>query len=250
MSAKVSFLDIETAPNIGYTWGMYEQNVIGFVRETYILNFSVKHPGEKVKTYSLPDYPLYRKDKHNDRDLVKKLKEVLDESDIVVAHNGDGFDLPKINTRIAFHGLGSPSPYKTIDTLKIVRKVFALNSNRLNDAGKFFNLGEKVATPGFKLWLDCMDGDKKAWALMNKYNAQDVILLEALYNHLRPWMSNHPNMNVLNGTTCMCKICGGGPLQKRGFNITAAGRFQKYQCQNCGGWSQDVKGEKLQITIK
>jgi hypothetical protein len=42
----------------------------------------------------------------------------MDEADIICAHNGDAFDIKKINSRLITNGFKPPSPFKTIDTLK------------------------------------------------------------------------------------------------------------------------------------
>ena len=41
-----------------------------------------------------------------------------------------------------------PSPYKTIDTLKIARKYFGFNSSKLDDLGRVLGAGEKVRHGG------------------------------------------------------------------------------------------------------
>ena len=35
--AKILYYDIETAPNLSYVWGQYEQNVIAHVSEWHML---------------------------------------------------------------------------------------------------------------------------------------------------------------------------------------------------------------------
>ena len=39
---KILLIDIETAPNLGYIWGKYEQNVIDYKTEWYLLSFCAK----------------------------------------------------------------------------------------------------------------------------------------------------------------------------------------------------------------
>lgn len=250
MKAKKAYIDIETAPNTSYVWGHYEQNVIAHKKPWYILSVAVKWDGEKnVKTYALPDYPLYKKDKENDYALCEKLWEILDSADIIVAHNGDGFDLPKIRSRLINHGFKPPRPSQTIDTLKIARQ-FAFNSNKLNDLSQEFHLGEKVPHTGFALWMGCMNPkyDAKSWALMRKYNAHDVVLLEKVEKVLLPWAKTKPNMNVHtleNG----CPSCGSTKVQKRGFRYLKTTIAQAYQCTACGAWSQG-QTKSIGITIK
>ena len=149
---KVLFFDVETAPNIGYTWEKYETNVIEFLRERYMLCFTVKWLDEnKPQTFGLPDFSDYKKDKTSDKALVLKLWEYINEADIIVAHNGDSFDIKVMNTRFIVNGLTPPSPYKTVDTRKEARKRFGFSSNSLNDLGNVLGLGKKLSTGGFKL---------------------------------------------------------------------------------------------------
>ena len=235
---NVLFLDIETAPNLGYVWGKWEQDVIENERGWYILCFGYKWLGEKsVRVISLPDFRLFKKDKENDYEVMSSLWSILDQADVVVAHNGDRFDIPKINSRLVRHGFKPPSPFKTIDTRKLAKSNFGFDSNKLDDIGQYLNIGRKMHHTGFALWKGCMVGDEKSWRMMKKYNAQDVRLLERVYEKLRPWHMAHPNMNVFDERISACPICRSKDIQKRGFGFTTTGKRQRYQCNSCGKWS-------------
>jgi uncharacterized protein YprB with RNaseH-like and TPR domain len=244
---KILFFDIETMANLVYTWGKYEQDVIAYQRHWYMLTFAYKWLGDK-KTYvkSLPDYPLYKKDKHNDRDLVKDLWKLFDEADIVIAHNGASFDVKKTNARFMKHRLPPPSPYKILDTKLEAKKYLKMDSNKLDDLGDYFNVGRKINTGGFELWLGCEAGDKKSWKKMCDYNIQDVILLEKVYLKLLPYITKHPNVSVIKGNHLGCPNCGSYHTQKRGVNNSKGSKGviikQRYQCQDCGAWYQ---GERI-----
>lgn len=248
--ARILLFDIENSPNKAWVWGKYEQDVIAYVEEWYMLSYAYKWLGERaVRSKGLIDYRGYFKDKTNDKKLVTDLWKLLNEADIVIAHNGDRFDIRKANARFLAHGLPPPSSYKTVDTLKIARKYFMMNSNKLNDLSNYLGIGTKVETGGFALWLGCMDGDKTAWKQMLKYNKQDITLLEKVYLKLRHWSEQHPNLNVLNDTPRNCPTCGFDKLRKEGYRITKVGKYRKYQCQNCGSWStgEKIKEEKIII---
>lgn len=243
--SRILLFDIETAPNVSYTWGKYEQNVIEFQKEWYMLSFAYKWLGDKrVKAYSLPDFKRYNKDKTDDTDLLKKLWELLNEAEIVIGHNSNTFDIKKSNSRFIERGMKCPSPYLTIDTLKEARKYFYFNSNKLNDLCRHLSIGGKIETGGFDLWLKCMEGDMKSWNKMVKYNKNDVDLLEKLYLKLRPWMSNHPNRSLLSEKERVCPVCTSNKVVKQGFKYTRVGKYQKWQCTDCGAWSQSRKIEK------
>ena len=203
--AKIAFIDIETAPSLGWVWQKYETDVIE-----------------------------YKLDIENDRALVEDLWKVFDEADILIAHNGDSFDIPKVNTRFLTHKLPPPSLYKTVDTLKIARKVFKFDSNKLDDLGRYLGIGRKLPTTGFHLWRGCMLGDAKSWAQMKRYNAHDTELLEDVYYRIRAWHPTHPNVN--NGELEVCPTCSSKNVQRRGFSFTLHRRKQRYQCLNCQHW--------------
>ena len=83
--AKTLFFDIETAPNLSYVWGQWQQDVIEHTREWYIICFSYKWEHEK-KTHvvSLDEYDLSNEEPENDFDVAYKLWQLLDEADIVI----------------------------------------------------------------------------------------------------------------------------------------------------------------------
>lgn len=239
LHTRVLLLDIETSPNIGYTWGSFETDVIEIIRPWQLLSFAYKWLGKKTRCVALCDKKGY-KPGCDDKAILQDLWDVLNEADVVVAQNGDEFDIKKINTRFIKFKMSPPSPYKTVDTLKIARSRFAFNSNRLNDLGQFLGCGEKMKHQGFGLWKGCMEGDRKAWAIMKAYNIKDVDLLEKLYIQMRPWANNHPNVAV--SEYHQCPKCGSGNVHARGKTLTKNSVFHKYQCQSCGSWS---KGSKI-----
>lgn len=242
---KVLIFDIETAPNIGYTWTKYETTVIKFLQERYMLCFAAKWLDEKqTKVYALPDYKGYSKDKTNDKELVKKLWELIDEADVVVAHNGDKFDIRIMNARFIANGLTPPSPYKTVDTKKIASRKFGFNSNKLDDLGTVLGLGKKLPTGGFELWEGCMAGNAAAWNKMKKYNKMDVVLLEKVYKSLRPWAPSHPNIGINRGRHA-CINCGSTNTQNRGYSYAKFHKYQRFQCKDCYAWgSAPIKKAK------
>jgi uncharacterized protein YprB with RNaseH-like and TPR domain len=230
---KILFVDIETAPNLGFTWAKYEQTVFQFLQEGYLLCFAWKWLGDKtIHARSLPDYDNYTENKSDDQFLAMELHKLFNEADIIVAHNGDGFDIKKSNTYFIESGLKPPSPYKTIDTLKIARRKFKFNSNKLDDLGEHLGLGRKEHTDK-NLWFGCMNGDIKSWKKMVSYNKQDIVLLENVYNKFLPWI-DMPKIHPENDN---CRNCGGSNLTKQGTRMTVKGRVQNYQCVDCGHWS-------------
>ena len=234
MAKKVLIFDIETAPNLAYVWGAWKQNVSSkqVVEKSYIMSFAAKWLDSEEVIY-------VENRRNNDKALVKKLYKLLDEADVVVAHNGKRFDLPRVLGRGLVHGFPPPSPYQIVDTLLVARRRFGFMSNRLGDLCAELGLsqkGEHKKFPGFDLWVECIKQNSEAWEEMKAYNIQDIISLEALYLKMLPYIDNHPNM----GTDAhSCPTCDSHKLQKRGVYNTKAGMsYQRYVCSDCGSWSR------------
>jgi len=234
-SKKILLFDVENSPLVSYTWGIWEQDVIEVKEEWYILCFAYKWLGEKeTHVVAMPDFKGYSKDKKNDYKVVKKLHELFNQAEVLIAHNGDQFDIKKANARFIQHGLEPPKPYKTIDTLKLARKHFKFDSNKLDYLGQYLRCGRKLPHTGKHLWFGCMEGDPASWKLMKQYNVQDVILLEKIYIKLRGWATNGVNMNLILGGFDKCPRCGSEHINKQGYDYKATTIRQSYRCMNCG----------------
>jgi hypothetical protein len=235
---RVLLYDLETSPNLGYTWGKWEQDVIQFVEERKIISVAWKWLGNAdVHVRALPDFPNYKKDPKDNKALVCHLHSLMEQADVTVGHNVIDFDDKISNMEFVRHGLKPAPPHKQVDTLKVARTYFAFNSNKLDDLGAVLGLGRKVKHPGIELWLGCLHGDLASWALMKKYNKGDVVLLEKIYLKFRPWMLKHPNLNPLDRAAFSCPYCRSARLTHRGWSITTGGRKQRFQCQECGKWA-------------
>jgi DNA polymerase elongation subunit (family B) len=243
-NARILLFDLETAPTQAYVWGLWQQNVgINQIeRDWYILCWAAKWFGsDVVHTSALPDFRMeYAENPHNDMEVVRRLHEMLDHADIVIAHNAAKFDVRKIQAKFLEHNLPPVSPFKIIDTLKVMKKEFALSSNKLDYVAQLLDIGEKIDTGGFELWDGCMKGDKESWKKMVEYNVHDVWLLEEVYKKLRPWIRNHPNVNLYDmDETQRCPVCGGTHSHKRGTYQTSVGVYTRYKCQSCGSWHRE-----------
>ncbi|MEO5646600.1 MAG: ribonuclease H-like domain-containing protein [Candidatus Paceibacterota bacterium] len=240
---RILLYDLETSYTVGAVWGLYDQNVAVTLKEPYIITFAWKWLGEKTThVLSLPDFKTFKKDRCNDKELVQELWKLFNEADVIIAHNGNSFDQKWTYARFVVNGIKPPAQAKYIDTKLVAKSKFRFNSNSLNNLGKYFGLGQKIETGGIDLWVGCIErNEAKSWNLMCKYNKQDVVLLEKVYLKMLPFMTNHPNYNLSQGTTHCCPNCGSANVQKRGVSHTRSTTVQRYQCQKCGGWSTGTK---------
>ena len=122
--------------------------------------------------------------------------------------------------------------------MREVKRQFRFPSNKLDFIAQRLGVGAKVQHAGFQLWIDCMNGDPKAWEQMRKYQIGDVELLPKLIDKLKPWI-RMPTFGLYGAEGC--PRCGSSDAQKRGFDRTSAGVFQRYQCTSCGGWFKSAK---------
>jgi len=237
---KILLFDLECAPKIAYVWQFFKVFVQPdmVVADGYLMTAAWKWLDNpkvlcKVKNRAVLD---------DDYALTLKVRDLLDEADIVIAHNAKKFDLPLVNARCVVHGITPPSPYKVVDTLEVARRKFRFDSNKLEYLATILGCkpkGGHKKFPGFSLWKACMEGNREAWAEMVEYNINDVETLEQVYLKLRPWMDQHPNVAaIMEHEDVVCPKCGGNHMQKRGFITTNVNKYQRYQCMGCFGWSR------------
>lgn len=237
---KILLFDLECAPKVAYVWQFFKVFVQPdmVVNDGWLMTAAWKFLG-KDKIYCKTSNT---RQIGNDYELTILARNLLDEADIVIAHNAKKFDLPLINARCAIHGIAPPSPYKVVDTLEVARKKFKFDSNKLEYLATLLKCtpkGGHKKYPGFALWKACMEGDKEAWLEMVEYNKNDVATLEEVYLKLRPWMDQHPNVATLRGSdTIICPKCGGQHMQRRGTYSTNVSTYQRFQCMDCHGWSR------------
>ena len=228
---KILSLDIETSPVVAHAWGLFKQNIAisQILERPRTMCFGAKFLDQrKVHFYS---------EFHHEPDVMyHAVHALLDEADVVMSYNGDRFDLPRLNTEFVLMGLTPPSPYKSIDLLKVMRSNFAFPSNKLAYVSEQLGLAGKVKHEGHSLWIRCLAGDPKAWAIMKKYNIQDVKLLEEMYEKLKPWIKAHPHVGLYSGETDCCPNCGSLELERRGYVVKTTGKYQRYRCRTCGTW--------------
>lgn len=225
---KILILDIETKPITALVWGLFNQNVSlnQIVDSGGILCVGLKWLGE-------PKVYMYSTWEHGYETMVKEVHKYLEEANAIITYNGSRFDLPKLRGACAELGLAPPPPVSSIDVYTSVKKL-GLISNKLAFVGPFFKIGSKIKTGGMELWTEVMAGDKKAERRMEKYCAQDVRLLEVVYNRLLPYIVNHPN---IGGGTGSCRVCTSTKLHRRGRRFTKLLSIARMQCQDCGSWN-------------
>lgn len=236
MKPKILAFDIETAPLLVYSWGLGEQHIsIDQIHTDWrIMSFAAKWVGEKEMFY------VDRRSTKSEKPLLDALWKLLNEADIVLTQNGKRFDCKKVNAKFKEYKMKPPSPYKHIDTLQISRKNFGFTSNKLaylTDKLCKIKKSAHKKFPGLDLWKECLKGNAEAWNEMERYNKRDVVALEELYRELSAWDTGVDRSSLAGN----CRSCDGPNLQSRGTAITVAGKYPRYQCQDCGAWQRGAE---------
>ena len=233
--AKILLLDIETSPLCVLSWGLWEQNIRpeAILQDWHMLSWSAKW---LFHDDVVGDVLVSEEAKsHDDSRITKSIWELMDSDDILFFHNGDRFDLKRLNTRFLFNGLSPVSHCRSVDTLKIAKESFNFSSNSLDYINQFLGLPQKEKTD-FSLWKKAYFGESDALKKMLLYNKNDVEILEDLFLKMRPYIKNFPNMNLWSEESIsVCPNCGSSELDwgiKPYYTFT--GRYKGFRCLNCG----------------
>lgn len=245
---RILTIDIETSPMKVYTFSLFKPFIAinQVIEHSRVISFAAKWDDE--------DKVIFRSEYHHGREaMLRQAWALLNEADIVIHFNGDTFDIPHLRREFQILDLPPFSPFQTIDIYKQLKKSLYFSSNKLDYMLQVLGIGAKVAHSGFDLWMHCIEESpasdpnrqKRAWALMRKYNIGDVVETWKLYLETRAYLPAHPNMGLYvedpgDGIT-RCSVCQGVNLRREGYRYTGVGKYPRYQCRDCGKWGQEKK---------
>ncbi len=244
---EILFMDTENAPNVAVTWGIHDQRISykDIIHEWFLLSAQwAWNNSKKINTVSiLDDKKRFKKDFRDDYHVVKTIRDVISEADIVIGHNVKGHDLKKIQAKIIEYDIMPLKMPIIIDTYQW-SKQFGFTSRKLGDLCSKLDLTEKLShEPG--LFLKASMGDPEAIKDIVTYGIGDIPTLRELYYKLLPHAPTKFNKNLFRGDGVQCcPKCGGDNFQSRGFSFTIVGKFNRYQCMDCGGWFKSGKSVK------
>jgi DNA polymerase elongation subunit (family B) len=229
---RVLLYDIEVSPCQGWFWRT-GKSVIGA--------HQIRRPGKIICiAYKFSDedkiHSLQWDSKQSDEKMVKEFYKIADKADIIVGHNGDSFDKKWINTRLAYYHHPTLRHIDTEDTLKQCRKEFNMPSFRLDYICKFFKIPGKLSTSS-SLWEDVVfENDKQALKDMVKYCENDVLILDALWKRIHPFVKNKINYNSYIDKP-VCSSCGSLDIHCNGTRKAGMTTWQHYYCKAHGGYA-------------
>lgn len=239
MSApKVLIYDIENMPGLASVWGVGQQyvSISQLQRRVRVCSVAWQFIGDDEVQFAA------EWERGGRKRMLKRIHAAMDQADICIGFNSEGFDDKHLRREFVEAGMPPPSPYSSIDLLKAARKAFKFESNKLAFLVEELHVGSK-RREDMELWNRLEEGDRAARAEMRLYNMQDVRITADLYQRLKGWISGGPNLSAFSDRP-VCPKCGSEGLVRRGFYTSkAGGRFAKFSCKLCGGWSRGTKSE-------
>jgi len=238
MSANILLYDIETCPFVAKIW---DPKIEYVPHDRVVAGRSIIGIGAK---WLHEDNVMYfdlsqRRNKRDDRPLMKPIYDLFNKADVMVTQNGKKFDERIIRNRLIVNGYGPYAPSRHIDTRLIAKKLGFPYCN-LDYLCQQLGVPRKLQHkkyPGNELWDECIDNNNQdAWQEMEKYCKQDVLSLEGVYLKFRAWDTT---VSVaLDGPGC--RACGGFNFQARGYDRNKMGRYARYKCMDCGAWGKTM----------
>lgn len=179
---KVLILDIETRSLTVKTFGLRDQN-IGLeqvVDDGGILCWSAKWLGSDEVFFEET-----KGVKSREKIILKKLKTLINEADIIMGQNSQSFDIPIVMGLFLYYDLiDDVREFKQIDTLRMSRSKYKFLSHKLQYmSNKLCEIKKQTHAkfPGMSLWMEYEAKNPLAFAEMKKYNMADVEATEELF---------------------------------------------------------------------
>ena len=257
---RILILDVERLDGISaqHWWDR------GDLKNRYIHHETViREPRTTIacaKWYDEPDViRLAEWDEGGRGQFLKRIHALLSEADIVVGHNIDRADIPWLKGDLFVPRIGHPHrpklkplpPFKTVDTLKILRREFGSGAP-FKSLDAFLKI---VGHPGKTDKYDreamerAVNGSTEDRVRETEYCAGDVLATQYLYDWARPHIKNHPALFV-DGQSRLdtCHACGHEtrPIARR--YVANVLTYTMQRCVNCG-WHGRLSIEPERMSV-
>jgi uncharacterized protein YprB with RNaseH-like and TPR domain len=168
---RIVFLDLETS-NLNANYGI-----------VYCACFLEDATG-KIKIYRIDNYKIFKKDRTNDKFLVSDIKKEIEGVDILVSYNGKKFDIPFLNSRLAYWGIDTIRIPKHIDLYPIIKWHYRLSDYKLQTASYFWQTeNQKTFVDGMH-WVKALLSKKSLDYIVN-HCVQDIKVLKEVFERVK-----------------------------------------------------------------
>lgn len=246
----ILILDVERLP------GKTEQSWWdrGDLKNRYIHHETVtREPRTTIvcaKWYDEPDVMRYAEWDKGGRGLfLKRVHHLMAEADIIVGHNLDGADVPWLKGDFYFPRIGHTHrprldplpPFKTVDTLKVLRREFKTGApfKSLAAVNQILGVPGKTDVYDREAMERAVAGSAEDRERLTDYCAGDVVASQWLYDWERPHIKNHPALFIdgKNKLT-VCNRCGHDTDDVAKRYVANVLTYSMRKCENCGGYSR------------
>ena len=257
---RILILDVERLPGITQqSW--WDR---GDLKNRYVhAETVIREPRTTIvcaKWYDQPDViRLAEWDKGGRGTFLKRVHRLMAEADIIVGHNLDRADVPWLKGDFYFPRIGHAHrpdlptlpPFKTVDTLKVLRKEFGSGApfKSLDAVLKILGHPGKTDKYDREAMERAVAGSREDQQRETDYCEGDVLATQWLYDWARPHIKNHPALFVdgKNKLT-VCNRCGSKtkPTTKR--YVANVLTYTMHKCTGCGGYSRlSIEPERMSI---
>jgi hypothetical protein len=184
--------------------------------------------------------------------FLKRVHRLISEADILAGHNVDKADVPWLKNDLHVEG-GLPPlpPFKTVDTLKILRKEFGggMPFKGLDAANQILGLPAKTDRYDPDAMERAVNGSREDREQLTDYCAGDVLAGQWLYDWTRPHHKSHPALFV-DGQSSLttCHRCGAETKPTARRYVANVLTYSMRKCPNCKGYSRlSIEPERMSI---
>jgi uncharacterized protein YprB with RNaseH-like and TPR domain len=125
----------------------------------------------------------------DDKELCKQVNALVRSHDVIVAHNGNRFDVPMLRTRALHWGLAPLREVKLVDPCFIAFRKFKLKSNSLGRIADYVGIKDRKTPLDMSIWADAyLNGSTKAMDLIVEHCEADIRVLSAVLNVVKPYI--------------------------------------------------------------
>lgn len=184
--------------------------------------------------------------------FLKAMHALMSEADILIGHNLDNADVPWLKGDMHIEG-GLPPlpPFKTVDTLKVLRREFKSGApfKGLDAFCQIVGIPSKVDKYDRDAMERAVNGNIEDRERLSAYCAGDVIATQGLYDFLRPHIKNHPALFIDDeNRLTVCNRCGTQTEPTARRYVANVLTYSMRKCPNCLAYSRlSIEPERMSM---
>lgn len=183
----------------------------------------------------ISDYPRFKNDPTDDRDLVRDIKKVLDKAGAWFTWFGTKHDVPLVNSRLIYHDQQPLANVAHIDGWRVAKDRLRLPRNSLATVSGFLGVAEKTPIKN-EIWVRARAGHIPSLRYVYQHGLQDALVTKQVYERMLPLIDKHPNIYRVTDPRQQCNKCGTrGHMISQGLRYAEKKAYRRIRCTKCGG---------------